>query len=51
MRRSPATWMSKKGSEFALVVIVIIDRPRLQAHACNCYDVVRVATDATKTAR
>jgi CRP-like cAMP-binding protein len=32
-------------------IITIVDRPRLQAHACNCYDVIRRATDATMTAR
>lgn len=31
--------------------ITIIDRPRLQAHACNCYDAIRRATDATMAAR
>jgi CRP-like cAMP-binding protein len=31
--------------------ITIIDRPRLQSHACSCYEVVRRATDATLTAR
>jgi DNA-binding FadR family transcriptional regulator len=32
-------------------IITIIDRPRLQTHACNCYDVIRRATDTTMTAR
>ena len=27
-------------------LITIIDRPRLQAHACNCFDAIRRATDA-----
>jgi CRP-like cAMP-binding protein len=27
-------------------VITIVDRPRLQSHACNCYQVIRRATDA-----
>jgi CRP-like cAMP-binding protein len=32
-------------------VITITDRPRLQAHACNCYEAIRRATDATMAAR
>ncbi|WP_448620653.1 Crp/Fnr family transcriptional regulator [Geodermatophilus sp. URMC 65] len=31
--------------------ITITDRPRLQSHACNCYEAIRRATDATLTAR
>lgn len=31
--------------------ITITDRPRLQAHACNCYAVIRRTTDAALTAR
>jgi CRP-like cAMP-binding protein len=31
--------------------ITITDRPRLQEHACNCYEMIRRATDATMTAR
>jgi CRP-like cAMP-binding protein len=31
--------------------ITITDRPRLQAHACSCYQAIRRATDATLTAR
>jgi CRP-like cAMP-binding protein len=27
-------------------VITIVDRPRLRSHACNCYQVIRRATDA-----
>lgn len=29
--------------------ITIIDRPRLQAHACGCYEAIRQATDAAMT--
>ena len=32
-------------------VITITDRPRLLAHACNCYEVIRRATDEALTAR
>ncbi len=31
--------------------ITITDRRRLQEHACNCYETIRRATDATMTAR
>jgi CRP-like cAMP-binding protein len=31
--------------------ITIVDRPRLQAHACNCYAAIRRATDAALTVR
>jgi CRP-like cAMP-binding protein len=31
-------------------VITIVDRPRLQSHACDCYEVIRRATDAVLTA-
>ena len=31
-------------------LITIIDRPRLEAHACNCYRAIRRATDAALTA-
>jgi CRP-like cAMP-binding protein len=31
--------------------ITIVDRPRLQAHACNCYAAIRSATDAALTVR
>ena len=31
--------------------ITITDRPRLRAHACDCYEVIRRATEATMTAR
>jgi len=36
---------------YARGIITITDRPRLQAHACDCYAVIRRATDATLTAR
>jgi CRP-like cAMP-binding protein len=36
---------------YARGIITITDRPRLQAHACNCYDVIRRATDAAMAAR
>jgi CRP-like cAMP-binding protein len=32
-------------------VITIIDRPRLQAHACGCYEFIRQATDAALATR
>jgi CRP-like cAMP-binding protein len=32
-------------------MITITDRPRLQAHACNCYEAIRRATDAAMTVR
>jgi CRP-like cAMP-binding protein len=32
-------------------VITITDLPRLQSHACNCYQAIRQATDAVMTAR
>lgn len=32
-------------------LITITDRPRLEAHACNCYEAIRRATDAALTAR
>ena len=32
-------------------MITITDRPRLQAHACGCYEAIRLATDATMAAR
>jgi CRP-like cAMP-binding protein len=32
-------------------LITITDRPRLQAHACNCYDAIRRATDAALAAQ
>jgi CRP-like cAMP-binding protein len=32
-------------------VITIVDRPRLRSHACDCYDVIRRATDAVLAAR
>ena len=32
-------------------LITITDRPRLLAHACNCYDAIRRATDAALAAR
>jgi CRP-like cAMP-binding protein len=32
-------------------IITITDRPRLRAHACNCYEVIRQATDAALAAR
>jgi CRP-like cAMP-binding protein len=32
-------------------LITILDRPRLLAHACNCYEAIRRATDAALTAR
>jgi CRP-like cAMP-binding protein len=32
-------------------VITITDRPRLQAHACNCYEAIRRAIDAVLTVR
>jgi CRP-like cAMP-binding protein len=31
--------------------ITITDRPRLQSHACDCYEVIRRAVDAALTAR
>jgi CRP-like cAMP-binding protein len=31
-------------------VITIVDRPRLESHACNCYQVIRRATDAVLAA-
>jgi CRP-like cAMP-binding protein len=31
--------------------ITITDRPRLQSHACNCYEAIRRATDAAMAAR
>jgi CRP-like cAMP-binding protein len=31
--------------------ITITDRPRLQSHACNCYEAIRQATDAALAAR
>jgi CRP-like cAMP-binding protein len=31
--------------------ITITDRPRLQAHACNCYEAIRRATDTALTTR
>jgi CRP-like cAMP-binding protein len=31
--------------------ITITDRPRLQSHACTCYEAIRQATDAALTAR
>jgi CRP-like cAMP-binding protein len=31
-------------------VITIVDRPRLRSHACNCYEVIRRATDAVLAA-
>ncbi|SDM11213.1 cAMP-binding domain of CRP or a regulatory subunit of cAMP-dependent protein kinases [Geodermatophilus siccatus] len=31
--------------------ITLTDRPRLQAHACNCYEAIRRATDAALSAR
>ena len=31
--------------------ITITDRPRLQTHACNCYEAIRRATDAALAAR
>jgi CRP-like cAMP-binding protein len=31
-------------------VITIVDRPRLRSHACNCYQVIRRATDAVLAA-
>ena len=31
--------------------ITITDRRRLLGHACNCYETIRRATDATMTAR
>ncbi|MGY1705312.1 Crp/Fnr family transcriptional regulator [Geodermatophilus sp. SYSU D00697] len=31
--------------------ITITDRPRLQTHACNCYEAIRRATDAALSAR
>jgi CRP-like cAMP-binding protein len=31
--------------------ITITDRPRLQTHACNCYEAIRQATDAALAAR
>ena len=31
--------------------ITITDRTRLQAHACNCYETIRRATDAAMAAR
>jgi CRP-like cAMP-binding protein len=32
-------------------LITIIDRPRLQSHACTCYEAIRRATEAVLTAR
>jgi CRP-like cAMP-binding protein len=32
-------------------LITILDRPRLLAHACNCYEAIRRATDAVLAAR
>ncbi len=32
-------------------LITISDRPRLQSHACNCYEAIRRATDAALAAR
>jgi CRP-like cAMP-binding protein len=32
-------------------VIIITDRPRLQSHACTCYDVIRRATEAAMAPR
>jgi CRP-like cAMP-binding protein len=32
-------------------IITITDRPRLQGHACNCYETIRRATDALMRAR
>jgi CRP-like cAMP-binding protein len=31
-------------------IITITDRPRLEAHACNCYEAIRRATDTALTA-
>lgn len=31
--------------------ITILDRSRLQTHACNCYEAIRQATDAAMTRR
>ncbi len=36
---------------YARGVITIRDRPRLQAHACSCYEAIRQATDAALAAR
>ncbi|WP_369132321.1 Crp/Fnr family transcriptional regulator [Modestobacter sp. I12A-02662] len=36
---------------YARGVITITDRPRLQSHACNCYEAIRRVTDAVLTAR
>jgi hypothetical protein len=32
-------------------VITITDRPRLQSHACSCYEAIRRATHAVFAAR
>jgi DNA-binding FadR family transcriptional regulator len=32
-------------------VITIVDRPRLQGHACDCYEVIRRATDTLLAVR
>ena len=32
-------------------IITIVDRPRLRAHACDCYEVIRQATADTLNAR
>jgi len=32
-------------------IITIVDRPRLEAHACTCYEVIREATRAALTVR
>lgn len=36
---------------FTRGLITITDRPRLQSHACSCYDAIRRATDAVLAAR
>jgi hypothetical protein len=32
-------------------LVTITDRPRLQAHACDCYEAIRRATEAALAAR
>jgi Mn-dependent DtxR family transcriptional regulator len=32
-------------------IITITERPRLQSHACNCYEAIRRSTDEVMSAR
>ena len=44
--------LAEEGSiTYSRGVITIIHRPRLQAHACNCYEAIRRATDVALSAR